>query len=241
MSIYALADLHLSGSVAKPMDIFGGRWCDHDRQIARGWRSVVTADDLVIIPGDISWAMKMPEAASDLAFIAGLPGSKLFVRGNHDYWWPSISRLRRALGKDMYALQNDYLLWDSWAVCGTRGWLCPGDDGFATEQDARIYRREAHRLRLSLEKAQADGHDALLVAMHFPPVNSKHEPSAFTALLEEYGVRLCAYGHLHGEAQQNALEGRRNGVCYRLVAADAVNFTPRLLVRGQPGKETGDA
>lgn len=230
VAIYALADLHLSLSEAKPMDIFGLRWKDHTAKIASAWASVIGEEDLVVIPGDISWAMRLEQAEIDLSWIAELPGKKLLVRGNHDYWWQSVSRLRAVLPKGIYALQNDYFAWGKWAVCGSRGWICPGEKQFNPESDQKIYLRELRRLERSLCSAVKDGHEFLIVALHYPPVNSNHEPSGFTALLGAYPVKICVYGHLHAVKNANAITGVRNGVEYRLVAADAVDFCPQLLV-----------
>ncbi|HHY36317.1 MAG TPA: hypothetical protein GX518_01365 [Firmicutes bacterium] len=230
MALYALGDLHLSHAVAKPMDIFGPLWEKHTDKIARNWCRVVGPEDLVLIPGDISWALKLEEALPDLNWLARLPGKKLLIRGNHDYWWTGIGKVRRALPPGIHALQNDYYPWGEWAICGSRGWLCPGQEGYDPVQDEKIYRRELGRLQLSLERACQDGFDRIVVALHYPPTNGRHEPSGFTELFHRYPVKKCVYGHLHGEAQATALAGEWEGIEYRLVAADAVDFTPVLLL-----------
>jgi predicted phosphohydrolase len=232
MALFALGDLHLSHAVAvaKPMDIFGPVWEKHEDKIARNWRRIVRPEDLVLIPGDISWALKLDGALPDLNWLARLPGEKLLVRGNHDYWWTGIGKIRRVLPPGIYALQNDYFPWREWAICGTRGWICPGQEGFDPVHDEKLYRRELGRLRLSLEKAVKDGFAQMVVALHYPPTNGRHEPSGFTDLFHNYPVKKCIYGHLHGEAQTAALVGEWEGIEYSLVAADAVDFTPVLIL-----------
>jgi len=168
MAIYALADLHLSHNEPKPMDIFGPHWDNHPPKILANWNRVVGAGDLVIVAGDISWAMRLEEAAADLAWVASLPGHKLLIRGNHDYWWSAIGKVRRALPAGMHALQNDHFPWDGWAVCGTRGWLCPGEEGFNKEEDGKVYRRELQRLKLSLDGARRAGRPAHRLVRQVP-------------------------------------------------------------------------
>jgi uncharacterized protein len=229
MAVYALADLHLSHNEAKPMDVFGPQWVNHTEKIFDNWRRVVTVDDLVIVPGDISWAMRLDEAAEDLARLASLPGRKLLVRGNHDYWWSAIGKVRRALPPGIHALQNDHFPWEGWAVCGARGWLCPGEDGFDSAQDEKVYRREVQRLQLSLESARGAGCSHIIAALHFPPFDRFGRPSGFTDLLEQAGVRICVYGHIHDVSREKLFQGERRGVTYRFVAADGVDFTPVLI------------
>ncbi|MBO2519564.1 MULTISPECIES: metallophosphoesterase [Limnochorda] len=229
MKLFALADLHLPGGQEKPMDIFDPIWRDHPAQIAARWRERVGPDDLVLVPGDISWAMTLEEAADDLAFIGGLPGRKLLLRGNHDYWWSSISKVRAALPEGVHALQNDcFDLGDGRAVCGTRGWLIPGSQGLEPH-DEKVYQREAIRLRLSLEAAAEAGLRPVVAMMHYPPCDAQGWPTLFTRLLEEFQVPLCVYGHLHGPAAKAAPPPEVRGVRYQLVAADYVRFEPVLL------------
>ncbi len=212
------------------MEIFGPEWEGHPEKIAARWRETVGQEDLVIVPGDISWAMRLEEAVPDLAFVAALPGTKLLLRGNHDYWWSAIGKVRQALPAGMYALQNDHFFWQGWAVCGTRGWVCPGEESFDPEEDGRIYRREAGRLKLSLESAHKDGCARIIAALHYPPFNRHREPSAFTALLEAAPVERCVFGHVHGPGREKVFSGVLRGVDYRFVAADAAGFTPVRIV-----------
>ncbi len=226
MRLFAIADPHLSRAQPKPMDIFGPGWEGHPQAFFRGWRSVVGAHDIVLVPGDISWAMRLEEALPDLSDIAELPGRKVLLRGNHDYWWPSLARLRGALPEGMYAVQNDALELDGVVIAGTRGWLCPGTHGF-TSQDDKIYRRELERLRLSLAAAQRLEGNYRVVMLHFPPTNSRLDPSGFTELIEEAQPDALVYGHVHGE--QLGLLTELDGVDVHFVAADALGFVPRLV------------
>ncbi|HOL15449.1 MAG TPA: metallophosphoesterase [Bacillota bacterium] len=230
MAIWAIADLHLSHDRAKPMDIFGPCWENHAEKIAANWRRLVGGDDLVIVAGDISWAMQLSEAAADMNWIAALPGRKLLLRGNHDYWWSSISKVRAALPPGMAALQNDHYVFEDWAICGSRGWICPGEEGFDSEHDEKIYRREIGRLELSLESARLAGRERIVAALHYPPFNRQGSPSGFTGLLERYGVSYCVYGHIHDEGRDRLFQGERGGVNYIFVAADGVDFTPVRVI-----------
>lgn len=226
MRIYAIADLHLSLSTGKPMDVFGEAWRDHAGKLEQNWRSLIGEDDLVLIPGDISWAMRLSDALPDLAFIGRLPGKKILLKGNHDYWWSAIGRVRAALPPGMRALQNDAIAEGGVGICGTRGWLCPGASAFA-ETDEKIYRRELDRLRLSIA-ALPEAHTRIAM-LHFPPFCEKEGGSGFTELLEAAGVKTVLYGHLHGEANRTAFEGERNGVRYHCVAADKLDFRPKEI------------
>ncbi len=229
MAIFAIGDLHLSQEQDKPMDIFGSEWESHAIKIKENWDRVVGEDDLVIIAGDISWAMHLADAIPDLQWLAELKGTKLLIKGNHDYWWNSIGKVRSQLPPSLYALQNDHFPWDSRVVCGTRGWICPGEEGFDNEHDQKLYLREVQRLQLSLESSSRDSFSDIIVALHFPPYNRNGQPSAFTRLLERYKVKICVFGHIHDSGRDYIFQGNRNGVEYRFVAADGIDFTPLLL------------
>ncbi len=213
------------------MTVFGKAWAGHPEVLFSRWRETVGEDDLVIIPGDISWAMRLEEALPDLMALARLPGVKVLIRGNHDYWWPSISRLRAALPPGMVALQNDAYVYGGVAVAGTRGWITPFDREF-TEHDEKIYRREAERLRLSLADAAKKPHEHLIVALHYPPFGPGGEPTLFTELIEEARPDAVVYGHLHG-ADPHRLPKDWKGIPVHLVAADVLGFQPKLILAPQ--------
>lgn len=227
MKVFVISDLHLPGGEAKPMDVFGAHWTNHYEKITADWRARVQPDDLVLLPGDTCWAMRLDAALEDLHAIGALAGRKVLLRGNHDYWWSSISRVRAALPEGMYALQNDALTFGDVIVCGTRGWTCPDAAAFVEETDGPIYARELGRLRLSLEKAAAlrGESDARVVAMlHYPPVSERAQATEVTALLSAYGVHDAVYGHLHGPALAAAYEGELDGVRYHLTTCDGLGF-----------------
>ncbi len=214
------------------MTIFGDGWAGHPEAFFSGWREVVGENDLVLVPGDISWAMSLEGARADLADIAALPGRKVLLRGNHDYWWPSLAKLRAALPEGMDALQNDALRVGRLIVAGTRGWVCPGSPSFS-EQDERIYARELARLDLSLAAAEKlrDDETRLIVMLHYPPTNLRLEPSGFTERLERAAPDAVVYGHLHGDYAGRTVQ--RIGPCpAHLVAADALSFIPKLILDG---------
>lgn len=210
------------------MTIFGRRWEGHPEEFFAGWRRTVGEDDLVLVPGDLSWALRLEDALLDLNDLAALPGKKVILRGNHDYWWPSISKLRSALPQGMFAVQNDALLIDGVVVAGSRGWVCPGSHGFS-EQDEKLYRREVERLRLSLAAARKLEGEAFVVMLHFPPVNSRLEPSGFTELVLEASPDALVFGHVHQEIT-GRLAPELPGIATHFVAADALGFQPRLIL-----------
>lgn len=237
MKIFAIGDLHLSFDerVQKPMDVFGGQWVGHADRLKEQWLQTVSPDDLVIICGDISWGLRLEEAAADFEWIRCLPGKKLIFKGNHDLWWQSAGKLNRLYGDEsMVFIQNQCYVAETEgrkiAVCGSRGWICPGDDDF-TSADRKIYDRELNRLRLSLEEGKKSGAEQMIGVLHFPPTNDKLQASGFTELMTNYGVTTCVYGHLHGrEAFKNALTGNLNGVRYELVSLDYLEAEPKEVV-----------
>ncbi len=228
MKVYAIADLHLSGVHPKPMTVFGRHWQGHPQIIFERWREVVREDDLVLLPGDLSWAMKLEDALFDLRQVAALPGHKVISRGNHDYWWPSISRLRAALPPGMFAVQNDALRFGDVAVCGTRGWATPHSEGFGPE-DEKIYRRELERLRLALAAARALKATRTVLMLHYPPNGPGFAASGFTELIEGARPDAVVYGHLHGVPPERSLQSW-GGVPTYLVAADALQFLPKRIL-----------
>lgn len=231
MKIYAISDLHLSNSCDKPMDIFGGHWEGYTEKIISNWKQKVTDEDLVLIAGDISWAMKLEEAQADLKWIDELPGKKIIIKGNHEYWWKSISAVREILPDSIQAIQNDSIKIGNYIFCGTRGWTVPEKDKELEEDDLKIYKREVERLKLTLMSAKVlkGDTDAKIVAMmHFPPYNTDKEQSEFTKLFEEYGVETVVFGHLHGYVNCD-LVSKINGVTYYFTSCDHIKNDPILL------------
>ena len=225
MSIFAIGDPHLSFApgVDKPMDVFGEEWKDHAEKIKKSWLASVGDEDTVVIAGDISWGLKMEEAMADLKWIDALPGKKIMLKGNHDLWWSGIGRLN-SLFDDMVFIQNTCCKCEDVIICGTRGWMCPGSDDFS-DDDRRIYDREVLRLGYSLEAAsELDGE--IIGFTHYPPTNDKKQPSGFTRLYEQYGVKNAYYGHLHRkETYKRGITGNMNGVNYELISADKLGFS----------------
>lgn len=219
MKLYAIGDLHLDGGQNKPMDMFGPGWEGHWEKIQENWLARVLPEDIVLLPGDITWAMKLEEAAADLAEIGRLPGRKIMLRGNHDYWWAAISRVRGLLPAGFYALQNDAMLLDDVVFCGTRGWTIPGAKPDA--EDKKLYARELERLKLSLAAAQklAAGGQPIVALLHYPPFLNDKKPTEVTRLIAEAGVCAAVYGHLHNTPEQPP-ETWAEGVCYHLTSCD---------------------
>lgn len=233
MKIYAISDLHLSFMADKPMDVFGEKWENYEEKVKENSEKLVGPDDVLIIAGDLSWAMQIEEAGADFDFIKALPGKKIVVRGNHDYWWKSISGVRERLEEgDVFALQNDSVKIGDYIFLGTRGWVVPEPGRSLGEQDQKIYDRELIRLKMALDdakKKQTSG-EKLVAVLHFPPFNSALEESDFTKLLSEYGVTYCVYGHLHGKTKYSNYSPCFGGVKYFLSSCDKVNFSPLEIV-----------
>ena len=222
MKVFAISDLHLSANVDKPMNIFGGAWDNYWEVIQNNWKSVVSEDDIVLIAGDISWAMTLEDAKADLEEIGRLPGKKVIIRGNHDYWWNTISRVREILPRNMYAVQNDSIKFGEYIIFGSRGWACP--DKEYTDDDMKIYLRETERTKLAIASAlkqKTDG-DKLIAMIHFPPFNVRREESNFTKLYEENNIDCVVYGHLHGKNARSDLKVNYNGITYYLTSCDLV-------------------
>lgn len=223
MKVYSISDLHLSINSNKPMDIFGPVWENYLADIEKSWNDLVTDDDIVVIPGDISWAMYLEDAVEDLKYISQFKGKKVLLRGNHDYWWKSISDLRNHLPEGMYAVQNDAVKFGNIIICGTRGWVVP-ETTHKTPEDEKIFKRELIRLELSLKEAvnMREEGDILICLTHFPPFNYKREDSPFTDLMEKYGVNKAVFGHLHSYDKRQKLIQNKNGIDYYLTSCDLV-------------------
>ena len=221
MAVWAISDLHLPAH-EKPMDIFGPHWANHFERIREDWLLRVQPEDVVLLPGDLTWAMHLEEAQEDLEQIGALPGMKLLLRGNHDYWWSSIGRVRRLLPEGCWALQNDSIMLDGRLYAGSRGWTIPAEPE-GDSDDARIYRRERQRLEMSLNSARAKSVDApLTVMMHYPPRTDGCE--GFADLLKLYGAENVVYGHLHGAGLAGAISGDVDGIVYHQVSCDGLGF-----------------
>lgn len=234
MSIFAISDLHLAISINKPMDIFGARWYNYMVRLKENWRTTVSDEDYVVIPGDISWAMYIEEAIEDFKFIDSMPGRKIISKGNHDYWWTTLSKLNKFLDANQFRtisfMHNNSFCIEGITLCGTRGWKCPGDDDFS-EEDRKIFERELQRLELSLKSASETSNDGgVIVSMHYPPFNAKGEPSKFVEIMGKYNVRKCIYGHLHGTGFKSAVVGLIDGIDFSLVSADYLDFKPIILI-----------
>ena len=228
MRIFAISDLHLSFDprIEKPMNVFGTQWENHPQRVKEHWEELITEEDLVLIPGDISWGLRLDEAEADFRWIHELPGHKIITKGNHDLWWNSINRMNRMFDNITFLQNHCYLAGNGVGICGTRGWICPGTEGF-DEHDRKIYDREILRLGFSLEEARSAGVTDIIAMLHYPPTNDKKQTSGFTDLLAQYGVKTCIYGHLHGaEAFRNGFQGILNGVEYRLVSVDYLECRP---------------
>ncbi len=225
MNIYAISDLHLSNTADKPMHIFGGNWEGHFEKIKCDWLANVQPEDVVLIAGDISWAMKLEDALVDLRALADLPGKKVFIRGNHDYWWNGITKLRDSAPDDsFYFLQTDAVKIGSLVVVGSRGWTCPGSNDY-TEQDQKLYLREAERFRLALAEGGRlrENGDTMVAMIHYPPFNQKQEPTLFTTQFSENKVDKVVFGHIHGAAYF-PYKSEIDGVEYILTSCDKLRF-----------------
>ncbi len=231
MSLFAMSDLHLSHFKEKPMDVFDIRWRDHTKKIYERWNETVSEEDTVIVNGDISWGGRLEEAMPDLDFIHGLKGKKILFCGNHDFFWNSTSRLNE-LYDDMLFVKNSFAAYKDYAICGSRGWLCPRDE-YYTDHDSKIYKREAGRLRNSISMAVNKGYDSdsIIAVTHFPPTNDKKENSDFVDIYKEFNIKRVIYGHLHGEDKYGtSYQGIVDGIDYTLVSADYLDFRPAKIL-----------
>lgn len=229
MSLFAISDLHLAFNEEKPMDIFGDNWYMHHEKIKENWIKKIKKEDTVLIAGDISWSMSMEEGLKDLEWIHSLPGKKIFIKGNHDYWWTSISKLNK-LYDDMSFIQNNFFKYEDYAICGTRGWIQNSSEKFTTH-DEKVYKRELIRLKLSLDAAVKDNMKKIIVMIHYPPYNDEFKDSDFTEVFKEYKVEKVIYGHLHGINPGNDFFNRiKDDIEYMLTSCDYLEFDPVKLL-----------
>ncbi len=224
MGLFAIADLHLSLGVNKPMDIFKG-WEHYVDRLEQNWRSKITSEDTVILPGDISWGMTLAQAKPDFAFIHNLPGKKILLKGNHDYWFSTKNKVDQFLAENGFSsismLFNNAFEYGDYCLCGTRGWMNEKGE----QADKKVLLREAGRLRLSLEAGTKTGKPPIAF-LHYPPVYASDECYELLSVLLEFGVKRCYYGHIHGRAQEYAINGERNGIDFRLISGDYIQFDP---------------
>lgn len=228
MALYAIGDLHLCLGAPKPMDIFGGAWVGYMDKLKTGL-SVIGPQDTTVLLGDLSWALDIDEAREDFAWINEIPGRKIILKGNHDYWWSTASKFYKFCKEndflDQWILNNNHYEYDGWAICGTRGWFFEEDK--SGEHDEKVFKRELLRLESSLESA---GDLPKLVFLHYPPRYKGYECPEILALLDKYQVKRCFYGHLHGASHGLAQEGLWDGIEYRLVSADKLGFIPFTVI-----------
>ena len=228
MALYAIGDLHLSNTTTeKPMDVFGGAWIGYMEKLREGL-SVIGPDDTTVLLGDLSWALDLEQAKEDFTWINSIPGTKIILKGNHDYWWSTASKFYKFCQENdfsnMYILNNNHYVYEGMAICGTRGWFFEEDHG--SEHDEKVFKRELLRLEASLKSA---GDLPKAVFLHYPPKYKGYECTPILDLLKQYNVRRCFYGHLHGASHGLAMEGLWDGIDFKLVAADRLNFTPHKV------------
>lgn len=225
VSLFTIADLHLSFSVKKPMDVFAG-WENYLEILETNWREQITDDDTVVLPGDFSWGMNLLETREDFSFLNDLPGKKILLRGNHDYWWVSVSKNYAFVKENGFQnidfLQNNYFLYEDTAICGSRGWFFDSADQYSE----KVAAREAIRLDLSLSAADKAGIRDKIVFLHFPPLNKFHSCDDLIEVMHCHGVKFCYYGHLHGYAIGGAFNGEKDGIDYQLISGDFLRFFP---------------
>ncbi len=228
MALYAIGDLHLCLGAPKPMDVFGGVWVGYMEKLKEGM-SIIGPEDTTVLLGDLSWALDLPSAAADFAWINQIPGRKILLKGNHDYWWSTAAKFDHFCEENgfqnLFLLNNNCFEYEDWAVCGTRGWFFEEERSGA--HDEKVFKRELIRLEASLKAA---GERQKMVFLHYPPRYRGYECPEILALLKQYAVCTCFYGHLHGGSHKLAMEGMWDGVEFRLVSADYLNFRPWRVI-----------
>ena len=225
MAIYTISDLHLSLGMNKPMDIFGDNWENHDKKIRSNWIKKVKEEDIILLPGDFSWAMYIQDAKKDFEYLNELPGTKLLLKGNHDYWWESLKRMREFLKENNFSnidfIYNNSYIWENKIIVGTRGW------SEQEENPEKIIRRENLRLELSIQDGiKKFGDDKeIIVCMHYPPFNGYESPELnFIETMKKYNIKICIYGHIHGEVGKEAKKGNIDGIKFVMASSDQTNF-----------------
>ena len=234
MAIYALADLHLSLSCPdKSMEVFGHHWGDYISRVKENWENIVTEDDTVLIPGDISWATYIDKAEEDFRFISELPGRKLLCRGNHDYWWTTIKKMEEFFAEkgltNLAFVRTNAVMVEDTVITGTRGWMIETKESIEGSENKKIYEREKLRIKMcidELKKADPEHTKKHIFMIHYPPVTARMDFTEFAEMMAEGGVDICVYGHLHGKAHKKAFEGELGGTKFICSAADFVDFCP---------------
>lgn len=225
MSLFAIADTHLSFGTDKPMDTFSG-WQNYTEKLQKNWNKIISPADDIVIAGDISWAMNFSELIPDLDFIENLNGNKIIIKGNHDYWWNTLSKMNKMIDENHFKtikfLYNNAYNFDNFSICGSRGWMFESEEDF----DVKVLNREIMRLRRSLENAESD---TKIVFLHYPPITANSECEEIMNLLKEFGIKKCFFGHLHGEGAKYAREGTIEGIDFKLISCDRLNFMPYLI------------
>ena len=228
MALYAIGDLHLCLGAPKPMDIFGGAWVGYMNKLREGL-SVIGPEDTTVLLGDLSWALDLENAAADFAWINEIPGRKVILKGNHDYWWSTAAKFYKFCQNngfsDQWILNNNHYVYGDYAICGTRGWFY--EEERSGEHDEKVFKREMMRLEASLKSA---GDLQKIVFLHYPPKYKGYECNEIIDLMKHYNVRQCFYGHLHGASHGLAMEGQWDGIEYHLVSADKIGFRPFMVI-----------
>ncbi len=228
MALYAIGDLHLSFSANKPMDVFGGEWEGYVEKLREGL-SIITEDDTTVLMGDLSWALDLNGAHEDFAFISAIPGRKIILKGNHDYWWTTVRKFERFCEENsfenIHILHNNCHFYGDVAICGTRGWFYEEEQ--KGTHDEKVFLRELMRLETSLKAA---GDAEKLCFLHYPPIYQGYQCEPILELMQKYGVKKCYYGHLHSQSTRLAFLGRSHDVDFGLLSADYVNFTPQKIL-----------
>lgn len=231
MSLFTIADLHLSKGVEKPMDIFGGRWQGYMEKIEKNWLSVIKDGDTVVLGGDISWGIDFKQSLEDFKFLNSLPGKKIILKGNHDLWWNTMRKMTNFILENEFEniefLFNNFFMYENIAICGTRGWFFEED--FKESHDEKIFKRELLRLENSLMLAKKQNPEQIFCFLHYPPLYTNFYCKEIIEIMKKYEVSHCFYGHLHSESLKYAVEGMHENIEFKLVSSDYMNFVPLLL------------
>lgn len=223
MSIYAISDLHLSFNANKPMDIFGVNWENHIIKLKANWIKQAKENDIIVLGGDFSWSTYLKDTIKDFKFLNNLPGKKILLKGNHDYWWTTLTNMNNYLKEnkieDIFFLYNNSYLFENYIIAGTKGW------NFNAETDEKLLNRELQRLETSIKSGIYQyGNKEIMLFVHYPPINEKNIHTEFIKIMKKYNVKKCFYGHLHGINQKEAVEGNINGIEFKLISSDYTGF-----------------